>query len=354
MIMQFLGWQVGLTYMAPQRGGLDKPYFLALLKEMADHGMNLLSIMMQSYGYFDPGHDGYAWPVQNPKLACYLDPNALNAQPTTEFLQEIIMTAESFGIQIELMLNWGIWNNAKIRQSYPQATVQHDRHHHLACWLHCPDNPAAWQLGLDEVQDLLSFYRHPNVTRFVFERISYNSRNFCYCADSQASFFTQHGYPMTHRSLLPSKRHQFDANLRSWKRARIASKLNEYIALIKQLRPDLLVGLHTQGKPDWGHDPILFPELGISYVEPHSFQFQTTHAQFDAMLDHLRPNPCVIHFDARDLAPSNYPIWIKTPAIIKMGLEWISSYSGSSVDGILFFNEPAVSATNKKAIYHAL
>lgn len=354
MIMHYLGWQVGLTYMAPHRGGLDKPYFLALLKEMSDHGMNLLSIMMQSYGYFDPVHDGYAWPVQNPKLAFYIDPNAVNASPTTEFLREIITAAESLGIQIELMLNWGIWNNTKIRIQYPQASIQQDLHHHFAGWLHCPDNPDAWALGLEEMQDLLSFYRHSNVTRFVFERISYNSRNFCYCADTQANFQTQQGYPMTRRSIIPSKRHQLEANLRSWKRTQITAKVKEYVASIKKIRPDLLVGIHSQGKPDWGHDPVLFPDSGISFVEPHSFQFKTSHSQFDAMLDHLRPNPCVIHFDARDIAPINYPIWIKTPEIIKIGMEWISSYSGSPVDGILFFNEPAVSSKNKDAIYHAL
>jgi len=70
--------------------GLDRDYLLRLLDEMAVNRMNLLSLMMQSYGYFDPAHDGYAWPVRNPRLLPYQDPNAVNARPGREFVRDII------------------------------------------------------------------------------------------------------------------------------------------------------------------------------------------------------------------------------------------------------------------------
>ena len=104
--LEYRGWQVGLTYQCRYPGGQDRDYFHALLREMAEHHMNLLSIMMQSYAYFDPLHDGYAWPTMNPKLECYRDTTALNAQPGTEFLHAIIEDAQDLGIEIELFLNW--------------------------------------------------------------------------------------------------------------------------------------------------------------------------------------------------------------------------------------------------------
>ncbi len=71
--MKTFGWQVGVTYGSGRPGGLDYPYFVTLLEEMESNGMNLLSLMMQSYGYFDPDHDGYAWPVRNAALKHYQD-----------------------------------------------------------------------------------------------------------------------------------------------------------------------------------------------------------------------------------------------------------------------------------------
>jgi hypothetical protein len=59
----YLGWQVGITYEAEKPAGNSLPKMLALLDEMAANGMNILSLMMTSYAYFDPAHDGFAWPV---------------------------------------------------------------------------------------------------------------------------------------------------------------------------------------------------------------------------------------------------------------------------------------------------
>jgi len=48
-----------------------------------------------------------------------------------------------------------------------------------------PVVPDVWQAGWDEVTDRLSFYAHPNVTSFGFERISYVSSDYCYCPHTQ-------------------------------------------------------------------------------------------------------------------------------------------------------------------------
>jgi hypothetical protein len=46
--IKYYGWQIGLTYGSQRPQGLDYPYCLNLLDEMAAQGMNLLSVMMQS------------------------------------------------------------------------------------------------------------------------------------------------------------------------------------------------------------------------------------------------------------------------------------------------------------------
>lgn len=343
--LRHLGWQVGLTYQAATPGGVDRDHLLRLLDEMAAHGMNTLSLMMQSYGYFDPGHDGYAWPPQHPKLQPYRDPAAINAQPGTEFLRGIIDAAAMRGIEIHLFLNWGIWNPAKIVAHYPDATLQHAHNAAPDGWLHCPDSPGAWQLGLDEVSDLLTFHLHPNVTSYAFERISYQCEGRCYCPHTQQAFLTATGVAMTAAS---------PPHVEVWKQERIGGHLRKYTAHIRQVRPEITIGLHTQCAPGWGHDPSRLKPDGIDYLLPHTIQFPTTQRELYAMLGQLAPNPCVLHFCTRDRRPANYDLWIKTPAIIDEALQWVRDYPGDNLAGILFFNEPATSPANKQAVYRGL
>ena len=84
--MKYKGWLVGVTYCTPTKSGLDFKHFENLLNEMEKNGMNLLNLMMISYGFFDPMHDGYCWPVKNPKLNCYIDSNSTNSIKKTEFI----------------------------------------------------------------------------------------------------------------------------------------------------------------------------------------------------------------------------------------------------------------------------
>ncbi len=343
--MQYFGWQVGVTYGSGRPGGLDYPYFVTLLDEMESNGMNILSLMMQSYNYYDPLHDGYCWPVQNPSLALYRDESAINAQKTGEFIRRVILDAADRNIDVELGLNWGIWNPAKIKKGYPAANLQENRYGKSSGWLHCPDSSGAWQAGLDEVADLLSFYADPNVKRFAFERVGYQGKDQCYCAATQKAFRAE-----TNHDLFKASKPQ----VQEWKYSHVGQLLQKYIAHVKNVKRGIKVGIHTQGKPGWGHNPQTFPSLGVDYLLPHTIQFKTSKRQFYQMLDYLGPNPCMLHFCARNVTLPNYPIWIKTPHIIRTVLDWAFKYPKDHVQGILFFNEPAVSSENKRAIYDAL
>ncbi len=343
--LRSLGWQVGLSYQSMTPAGLDRDYLLRLLDEMAANRMNLLSLMMQSYGYFDPDHDGYAWPVQNPKLRPYRDPNAINAQPKQEFLRSIIEEAAARQIEIHLFLNWGIWNPDFVKAAYPECSLQTKNDSPPTGWLHCPDSPGAWQLGLDEVTDLLTFYDHPNVTGYAFERVSYAGLSTCYCPHTRRAFREATGTAIEDAGI---------SEREVWKTEQMSRYLSAFSAHVKKLRPGITVGLHTQCSRGWGHDPKRLPECGIDYLMPHTIQFPTAQKQLYAMLDKLAPNPCILHFCSRDRRPQNYKLWIKTPEIIDEALAWIHDYPGDNVAGLLFFNEPATSPTNKEAVYHGI
>ena len=76
-----------------------------------------------------------------------------------------------------------------------------------------------------------------------------------------------------------------------------------------------------------------------------------THALLYKNWKHIHPNKCILHFDARDKAPNNYPIWIKTPKVMKKVLTWVDQYSVDNLEGVLFFNEPLISKQNRSIIY---
>jgi hypothetical protein len=98
--LRYLGWQVGIIYQTPAAGGMTRDDLWRLIDEMASHRMNLLSLMMLSYAFFDPQHDGYCWPVQNPKLEHNRDKASVNGQPKTEFVRDAIAYAAERGIEV--------------------------------------------------------------------------------------------------------------------------------------------------------------------------------------------------------------------------------------------------------------
>jgi len=348
--LRYVGWQVGVTYQAEEAGGRDRDSMMRLLDEMARQRMNLLSLMMISYGFYDPEHDGYCWPVQNPKLKHYVDPKAINARAPSEFVRGLIAAAAERKIEVQLFMNWGIWNPDRIRRGYPTAASQTTRRQALdgkpsRHWLHCPDSPGAWQAGLDEVADLLGFYDHPNVTSYALERLGYSGPPACFCTYTQKKYREATG-----RAIFDAS----PAELEAWKGRHVAGYLKQYVAHVERLRPGIEVWLHTQCAPGWGHDPKLLPGAGIDYLVPHTIQFRETKEGTHAKLRRLAPNPCVLHFCTRDRRPANYPLWIKTPEIIAEVIGWALDYPGDNLAGLLFFNENATSPRNKKAVYEAI
>ncbi len=343
--LKYLGWQVGLTYQAPMPSGLNHDYLIRLLDEMNKNGMNMLSLMMISYGYYDPNHDGYCWPVQNSKLRANWDSNSINGQESSEFISQVIEEAAARDIEIQLMMNWGIWSPDKIKAGYPSALTQHSREGDPHPCLHCPDSKGAWQAGLDEVEDLLKYYNHPNVTSYAFERISYASGDYCYCPHTQEAFAQETGHSIFEAD---------ETTLEEWKKRHIGSYIKKYIDHIKKVRPEISISLHTQCAKGWGHDPAQLYNSGIDFLQPHTIQFQESQKQIYAKLDYLAPNPCVLHFCTRDRRPENYKLWIKTPEIISEALDWVYEYPGENIAGILFFNETATSQRNKQAVYECI
>ncbi|MFH1922900.1 MAG: hypothetical protein ABIP48_23800 [Planctomycetota bacterium] len=348
--LKYVGWQVGVTYQATARQGRDRDSLMRLLDEMAQHRMNLLSLMMISHGFYDPNHDGYCWPVRNPRLKHYWDSNSINGRESTEFVRDVIAAAADRGIETQLFMNWGIWNPDRIQAAYPAASPQINRQEALAAktskyWLHCPDSPGAWQAGLDEVADLLTYYDHPNVTSYGLERLSYGGAQYCFCPHTQEKYRQEMGASIFDESA---------AGLEAWKRKHVGDYLSQYVEHIKRVKPDAGTWLHTQCAAGWGHDPPQLKACGIDYVVPHTIQFRETKLGIHQKLERLAPNPCVLHFCTRDRRPANYPLWIKTPEIIAEVIDWVLDYPGDNLAGIMFFNENATSPRNKEAAYEQI
>lgn len=344
----YLGWQVGITYEAEKPAGNSLPKMLALLDEMAANGMNILSLMMTSYAYFDPAHDGFAWPVRNKRLECFRDKRCLNANAKTEFVSRVIEEAEKRGIEIQLFSNLAIYNPERIVASYPGACLQKERNGEDRKWLFCPDSSDVWQLENDETEDLLKVYTHRNVKSIAFERLSYSSGS-CYCAASAEKFLRDTGKPMEDYG-------EGDALFDEWKVDSISKKISELSNKIKTVKPGMQVWLHSSCAPGWGHASGRLKAAGVDCVVPHVAHFVMDKAGFNTLLDRVGPNDTVLHFCVRDKALNNYNIWQKTPEIIEEIGEWALQYgqANAHLKGILFFNENTVSEENRAAVYRLM
>ncbi|MHA1731201.1 MAG: hypothetical protein ACTSU5_04625 [Promethearchaeota archaeon] len=323
-----------------------------LLDEMVENRMNLLSLVMRCPGYLDPRHDGFSWPVMNPKLQCYVDKEAINANPATEFVSEVIKEARKRGIEVEFYLDWGLWNPAKIRDEYPESGIQMWGRGTRAGWYHCHDSPGARQLALDEATDLLTFYADANVTRFTFGHLEYAFPGYCVCEYSKRQFEEDRGHPLKKRSYVDEAE--------DWMRDNLERHLVEYVGNIKKARPDIQVGIHTRGFNSMGHFPSKYQQLGISYVEPPALEFKeySTNFMLHKVWKFLKPNPIVAHLSVQYTESNSLltraRLWEKTPKVIRKTLGSIRKYKGGNLEGVLFFNEPEVSEENKRAIYEEI
>lgn len=343
-----LGWQIGITYetAAPEGNHYDK--MLRLLDEMAENGMDYLSLMMTSYARFDPGHDGFCWPVKDRKLECFRDENSLNANPKTEFVSKVIEQAEKRNIGIQLFSNLAIYNPKKISVSFPNAHEQMTRSGETCPWLFCPVCGDVWDLEQREIADLLTFYNHPNVKSVGYERLSF-APGTCYCGACTEKFKVETGKDI----------HDFsdgDMLFDRWKTDIITAKMKMLNGKIKSIKPGTQVYLHSSCANGWGHDPRRLKEASVDAVMPHIAHFETTKSQFNTQLDKLSPNDMVLHLCVRNRVLKNYLIWAKTPQIISQFGDWIMQYreKDDRLKGVLFFNENTVCPENRKAVYEVV
>lgn len=344
----YKGWQIGITYEAKDKNGLSFDDILMLLDEMAENRMNLLSLMMVSYSYFDPEHDGLCWPVKNKKLECLRDMNCTNAQKETEFVTKVIEEAYKRGIKIQLFTNLGIYNPERVRISYHNACEQEGKNGEKYKWLFCPDSPGAFELENNEVFDLLNAYNHKNVTSIGYERISYAGGS-CFCDYSKSAFNSETGLDL-------SKYKRGDYVFEQWKIKNISDKLKNLNDGIKAVRPDISICLHTSLSSGWGHEANNLRHVGVDMVMPHIAHFPMNQIEFNALLDSIYPNNIILQVCVRNKSLSNYNIWVKTPDIIKDIGIWVKEYKKdhSNLKGIVFFNGNTVSNENKKAVYQLI
>lgn len=338
----YVGWQIGINYQAPEPEGISFSYLKEVIDRSADAGMNFISLMMLSYAYFCPEHDGYAWPVKNPKLLPLKDIRCLNANSRTEFVIKALDYAKQKGFHCQLMMNSMIWNPAKVIINYPDATsqCQVDGKREADGWVFCPDSPGGWQLAIDEVTDLLEFYSDSPVDSFAFERLGYDD-GACFCQYSKDKFKKETGTDLGSSCL----------NHLIWKGNAVREYLKRYLAIIHEVRPHIEVWAHTGGEPGWGHFPHILSEAGIKVVANHGQHVLATEKAFHQQLDWLSPLPCVPHICVRDMPTHNYPVPVRTPEMIFEYAKWLENYPGDRILGAMFFNEVRTTERNKSAVY---
>jgi len=332
--LEYIGWQAGITYQTANRGGLDKVYLKRLLREMDDNGMNFISFMMLSYALNDPRHDGYTWPVGNPKLRCYLDEGCINADPRKEFLREIIAEAAGLGFHVQLFMNGFWWNPRRVKAGYPRIQPlksEGNQSQVSQLYHHCADNPDTWQLSCDEVGDLLNYYAS-SVKSYGFEMTGVGV---CCCDDTRKRF---------NDAVAAGKvaaRSDEDA-VSAWRKARSREVLARYTAAIKTLRPDIEVWHHGYMElGDYkGHrfSSCTYRKAGVDVAMPcvHTISDEN---MLRKVLESSGDFPLVLHVDVRSAPTCNYNIPSKNQAyILNMG-EWIAGNYRPNLKGVVFFNE---------------
>lgn len=333
MMFRYVGWQIGINYQTKNKEGLDKIYLENLLGEMKENGMNFISFMMISHKLNDPIHDGYAWPVRNPKMKCYVDKNCINANPKREFLSETIEQSADYGFHINLFTNQFWWNPEKVKIGYPNIrsiespgnkTKENQNYHH------CSDNKDTWRLSCDEVKDLLGYYSSSAIKSYGFEMLGQEG---CTCPDTLKMFSDE----------LENKQEL-------WQDMRKKEVIEEFVLFIKKIKPNIKVWHHGYMELKGNTSPESYRKAGIEVAIP-CIHTVTDEDMLKKVLESSKDFPLVLHIDTRDNPTLNYPIPLKTPEyILKMG-EWIEKNNRENLIGVVFFNEVATSNENKRAVY---
>ncbi len=291
--LRHLGWQVGLSYQTPRPEGKRPEELRQLIREMRDHGMNLLSLMLISYSYFD-SHDGFCWPPRRKSLRCYRDEQSLNANEKTEFLGDIIHEANAAGLHVQLMTNWGLWNPKRIREGYPKAAVQQTASGRRTGWLHCPDNPDVYRCGRDEMLDSLERYAARGVGSYAIEYPGYGGTGACFCPFTREAFARETG-----TTLSPKWARAHPADFERWKQEHIGRILKRLVAEVHARHPRVAVWLHTACARGRGHSPAEIRKAGIPAVIPYMLHTAGDFSDIPRNLRAVHPLPAIGHVCVR-------------------------------------------------------
>ena len=345
--LKYVGWQVGVTYQATSPGGLARDDMMRMLDAMARHRMNLLSLQMLGYAHFDPKHDGYCWPVSNPKLRPLWDATASQWPARDGILARGDRIGGRAGDRSPDVHELGDLESredppelSRCRQSGVAPSSRQAAAH--AGLVLCAERAGIMadraRRSSRPVDLLLPHECHQlRVRKPLLPRL--------FLPPTQEKYRRETG-----KSLLDAPKIERDA----WSKERISKLLKQYVEHLRRIRPHLDVWLHTRCTTDSGHDPKRLPECGFNFVLPHTFHFPITQEKFHATLRHLEPNRCVLHFSARDVRPTNYPLWIQTPESIAEKIGWVLDYPGENLAGILFYNPNAMSPRNVRAVYEQI
>jgi len=345
--LEYIGWQAGITYQTENREGLDKVYLKRLLREMNDNGMNFISFMMISHGLNDPLHDGYTWPVRNPRLRCYLNEKCINTDPRNEFLKEIIAEANGLGFHVQLFMNGFWWNPDRVKIGYPRIKFIEGSQQN---YYHCADNEDTCKLACDEVEDLLNYYAS-SVRSYGFEMVGVDG---CRCDDTTKKF--------NDAMVMGKITARFNEDAVSvWSKMRAQEVLTEYTSAIKTIRPGIAVWHHGYMElGDYGgyrFSPCTYKKAGVDVAMPcvHTIADEN---MLRKVLESSGDFPLVLHVDTRSAPTYNYTdvqhIPSKNPAyILSMG-EWIVNNYRPNLKGVVFFNEVYTSPENRAAVYEVI
>ena len=346
---RYLGWQLGLSYQTPRPEGKRPEELRRLIAEMRAGGMNLLSIMLIGYSYYDEQHDGFCWPTRRKSLRCYRDEHSLNADEKTEFLGDVIYEAKQAGLHVQLMTNWGIWNPERIREGYPEAAVQQTAGGGRTGWLHCPDNPDVYRCGRDEMLDALERYANRGVDSYAIEYPGYGGTGACFCRFTREAFARETGGALT-----PQWAQAHAADFERWKQRHIGRLLERLVGEVHARHPGVQIWLHTACARGRGHSPAFIEEAGIATAIPYMMHTAGDFSDVPRNLRAVHPLPAVGHVCVRSKPFKNYPVPPKNPKMLQSFFDVIEQTTADNLTGLMFFNESCVSDENRKAVYEGI
>jgi hypothetical protein len=310
--MRYVGWQLGVSYQCPEAEGVSQEYVHGLLQRMHHEGMNLVSFMMVSSGINDPVHDGYAWPVRNPRLRCYLDENVRNARPEQEFLSAEIEYAAGLGMHVQVFTNNFWWDHQKAVVGYPGMVAIHSDDPAAGEWHHVASDKQTWAMACDEARDLLEFYGGPGVRSY--------------------------GWEMMGVAWSPEEAEVY------------AETMRRFAEHVHTVRPEVEVWHHGYMRCEGGRSPQAYRRAGVDVVFP-CIHLVTSEEEWVAVLESSEEVPLVLHVDVRDHPTRNYDVPLKTPEYIEQMCSWIARHQRDNLLGVMFFNEVSTSPRNRECVY---